>query len=148
MSEHILGHYADGGVGPSARLAREALCSFDLCVQFDLARSVAGLPIEFGKGRRDLRARSEARKRATGHDPALWADVDADAARACLQQAHATTYIHGHTHRPATHDLGQGLQRVVLSDWDAAALPPRLETLRLSAAGLERVKLAPTYQPS
>jgi UDP-2,3-diacylglucosamine hydrolase len=32
----------------------------------------------------------------------------------------------------------------VLSDWDAAALPPRVETLRLSGAGLERVALAPT----
>ena len=38
--------------------------------------------------------------------------------------------IHGHTHRPATHDLGNGLSRVVLSDWEADATPPRLEALR------------------
>jgi len=53
------------------------------------------------------------------------------------------TIIHGHTHRPANHALAPGLHRVVLSDWDAAALPPRLETLRLSATGLERVALGP-----
>ncbi len=30
------------------------------------------------------------------------------------------TVIHGHTHRPAVHDLGLGRQRIVLSDWDPA----------------------------
>jgi UDP-2,3-diacylglucosamine hydrolase len=33
------------------------------------------------------------------------------------------------------------LQRVVLSDWDAAAHPPRAEVLRLSATGLQRLAL-------
>jgi UDP-2,3-diacylglucosamine hydrolase len=37
--------------------------------------------------------------------------------------------IHGHTHRPATHDLGNGLSRMVLSDWEALATPPKLEVL-------------------
>lgn len=55
--------------------------------------------------------------------------------------AQAPVLIHGHTHHPAAHDLGDGLQRVVLSDWDAAATPPRLEVLRLNAAGLQRVAL-------
>jgi UDP-2,3-diacylglucosamine hydrolase len=87
---------------------------------------------------RGLRARSEARKRSSAHDPSLWADVDPAAARQWLQQADARTLIHGHTHRPGKHDLGDGLQRVVLSDWDAAASPPRAEVLRLSAAGLQR----------
>jgi len=91
---------------------------------------------------RDLRTRSEARKRATGHDPSLWADVDADAARACLREAQAPVFIHGHTHRPATHDLGHGLQRVVLSDWDLQATPPRAEVLRLTDRGLTRIPLA------
>jgi UDP-2,3-diacylglucosamine hydrolase len=87
---------------------------------------------------RDLRARSEARKRTTGNDPSLWADVDAPAARDWLRHADAATLIHGHTHRPATHDLGGGLQRVVLSDWDLAAHPARAEVLRLDAQGLHR----------
>jgi UDP-2,3-diacylglucosamine hydrolase len=90
---------------------------------------------------RDLRARSEARKRELGHDPALWADVDADAARAALRAASATALIHGHTHRPGDHALGDGLQRIVLSDWDARARPPRAEVLRLTAAGAERVSI-------
>lgn len=89
---------------------------------------------------RGIRQESEARKQSG----APYADVDHPAAIAWLQAAGAQTVIHGHTHRPAEHALAPGLQRVVLSDWDAAALPPRLETLRLSAAGLERVPLAPT----
>lgn len=90
---------------------------------------------------RDLREQSEARKRSTANDPSLWADVDAEAARAALQAAGAQTLIHGHTHRPALHDLGDGLRRVVLSDWDAAALPPRAEALRLDTQGLHRIPL-------
>jgi UDP-2,3-diacylglucosamine hydrolase len=91
---------------------------------------------------RDMRAHSEARKRDMAHDPELWADVDADAARAWLSATGADTMIHGHTHRPAAHDLGLGLTRVVLSDWDATATPPRLELLRLTNAGLSRLPLA------
>jgi UDP-2,3-diacylglucosamine hydrolase len=91
---------------------------------------------------RDMRQRSEARKRSLAHDPELWADVDAGAARSWLTSAGADTLIHGHTHRPAVHELGDGRRRVVLSDWDASAQPPRLQVLRLSAAGLERLPLA------
>jgi len=87
---------------------------------------------------RGLRTQSEARKRSNAQDPALWADVDKPAARQWLQHAQAPTLIHGHTHRPAEHDLGDDLKRVVLSDWDAAAQPPRAEVLRLTAAGLQR----------
>ncbi|MES2246096.1 MAG: UDP-2,3-diacylglucosamine diphosphatase [Pseudomonadota bacterium] len=87
---------------------------------------------------RAIRAQSEDRKR----DPStLWADVDADAARQWLQHAGASALIHGHTHRPAVHDLGHGLRRIVLSDWDAAAHPPRAQLLCLSAAGAQRVDL-------
>ena len=88
---------------------------------------------------RGIRQESEAKKQSG----ASYADVDGPAAVAWLQAAGAHTLIHGHTHRPALHGLAPGLQRVVLSDWDAAALPPRLETLRLSSAGLERLSLAP-----
>lgn len=88
---------------------------------------------------RGIRQESEARKQSG----ASYADVDHPAAITWLQAAEASTLIHGHTHKPAVHSLAPSLQRVVLSDWDAAALPPRLETLRLSAAGLERVALIP-----
>ncbi len=87
---------------------------------------------------RAMRVQSEDRKR----DPSVvWADVDADAARDWLARANARTLIHGHTHRPADHDLGGGLRRLVLSDWDAAAHPPRAQLLCLSPAGAQRVDL-------
>ncbi|HSW23566.1 MAG TPA: UDP-2,3-diacylglucosamine diphosphatase, partial [Burkholderiaceae bacterium] len=50
----------------------------------------------------------------------------------------------GHTHRPGDHSLGDGLRRIVLSDWDAQSEPPRLQALRLSASGeLARVDVEP-----
>lgn len=86
---------------------------------------------------RGMRQQSETKKQS-GAD---YADVDTHTARQWLEQANSATLIHGHTHKPATHDLGDGLQRVVLSDWDAAATPPRAEVLRLSAQGLQRIAL-------
>lgn len=96
---------------------------------------------------RGLRQQSEARKQSA----ADYADVDADAARQWLQAAKARTLIHGHTHKPALHDLGQGFVRVVLSDWDAEAPVLRTEVLRLRSNGLMRIHLlspvAPTLHP-
>jgi UDP-2,3-diacylglucosamine hydrolase len=86
---------------------------------------------------RGLRQQSETKKQSA----ADYADVDRHAARQWLERANSATLIHGHTHKPATHDLGNGWQRVVLSDWDAAATPPRAEVLRLSAQGLQRIAL-------
>lgn len=96
-----------------------------------------------------LRAQSEARKQSGASYP----DVDAAAARSWLQAAGALTLLHGHTHQPATHDLSGGLQRVVLSDWDASAAPPRTEVLRLSGGQFQRIALllpagdGPTLKP-
>lgn len=87
---------------------------------------------------RDLRAQSEARKQSG----AEYGDLDGSAARGWLDAAGARTLIHGHTHRPAVHDLGDGRQRVVLSDWDLAASPPRGEVLRLTPEGLKRIAWA------
>ncbi|MDB5884513.1 MAG: UDP-2,3-diacylglucosamine diphosphatase [Polaromonas sp.] len=89
---------------------------------------------------RGMRQQSEARKR-TG---ANYGDVDNAAARHWLQAAHAPALIHGHTHQPAQHDLGGGMSRIVLSDWDAAAPVPRAEVLRLDKdGGLRRISLLP-----
>jgi UDP-2,3-diacylglucosamine hydrolase len=86
-----------------------------------------------------MRAQSEAHQKAM----TVHADVDKDAALAWLRQADAPVLIHGHTHRPAEHQLDAAHRRVVLSDWDAAARPPRLEVLRLEATGdVRRVALA------
>lgn len=86
---------------------------------------------------RGLREQSEARKQSG----ASYADVDGSAAREQLEASNAQILIHGHTHRPAVHDLGHGYSRVVLSDWDAAATVPRAEVLRLTATGLRRIPL-------
>jgi UDP-2,3-diacylglucosamine hydrolase len=84
---------------------------------------------------RNLRAQSEARKLAQQSSNMPFADVDNAAAREWLIAANASALIHGHTHRPAEHDLGlhanQRLERIVLSDWDAQTTPPRREVLRL-----------------
>ena len=58
---------------------------------------------------------------------------------AWLRSPEAPTLIHGPTHRPGAHRLADGLSRVVLSDWDASAQPPRADILRLSASGLQRL---------
>lgn len=74
---------------------------------------------------RGLRTQSEARKQTTTD----YADVDAQAAIDWLQSTQSQTLIHGHTHKPATHALGNGMSRWCLSDWHAHALSPRLEVV-------------------
>lgn len=68
-------------------------------------------------------------------------DLDAEACRALLREAGSKTMIHGHTHRPGEHDLGDGMKRVVLSDWDFDTSAARGDVIRLSAAGLQRLAL-------
>lgn len=86
---------------------------------------------------RQLRTESEDR-RAEGMKPD-YGVVDDELARAWLDAADAQTMIHGHTHQPREHDLGGGKQRVVMTDWDLDAHPPRREVLRIDAAGFARV---------
>jgi UDP-2,3-diacylglucosamine hydrolase len=95
---------------------------------------------------RELRQQSQQQYLQRKKSGAPFIDLDRDAARAWLQAAHAPLLIHGHTHQPALHELGDGLQRIVLSDWDAnpQADHPRAEVLRLSADStsvLQHVKL-------
>lgn len=84
---------------------------------------------------RGMREQSSAQQRRAP----VYAELDAQASRDWLLAAGATTLIHGHTHRPGEHALAPGLQRVVLSDWDLEAAPPRAEVLRLTRAGLQRL---------
>ncbi len=111
--------------------------------QADWQRSFLARPVEERAGiARAIRSESQGRKEARP-DPGLWADVDADAARRWLRAAGAQTLVHGHTHRPGQHDLGEGLQRIVLSDWDCDADEPRAEVLRLTRAGFSRQAVQP-----
>lgn len=92
-----------------------------------------------------LRAQSEARK-ISG---ATYADVDSVEALRWLQAAGADELIHGHTHKPADHDLGDGRCRRVLSDWDGAATPARAQVLRLSREHpADRAQIRRLAQPS
>ncbi|MCL6268719.1 UDP-2,3-diacylglucosamine diphosphatase [Sansalvadorimonas sp. 2012CJ34-2] len=45
-------------------------------------------------------------------------DVTPEAVTDALTQYQSKTLIHGHTHKPAIHDLEDGQQRIVLGDWD------------------------------
>ena len=74
-----------------------------------------------------IRAQSEEKKRRSSQ----YIDLRASAVKEWLLVNQSQTLIHGHTHKPAVHDLGAGLRRVVLSDWDARSAPPRTEVLRL-----------------
>ena len=94
---------------------------------------------------RQMRAQSEAQKMQLAQAQTPWIDLDQDACLALLASQGADHMIHGHTHQPAQHDLGQGRMRWVLSDWDLHATPPRAEVLRLHAAGgaPQRITLTP-----
>lgn len=74
-----------------------------------------------------MRAQSEEKKRRSSQ----YIDLRAAAVEEWLLVNQCQTLIHGHTHKPAVHDLGTGRRRVVLSDWDARSVPPRTEVLRL-----------------
>ncbi|PAT34721.1 UDP-2,3-diacylglucosamine diphosphatase [Vandammella animalimorsus] len=75
--------------------------------------------------------RSESEQRKQGQDSSNYVDLNPAATCQWLQHSSCATLIHGHTHCPGEHALGQGLARIVLSDWDADAQPPRLQALRL-----------------
>ena len=88
---------------------------------------------------RALRRESEARKQLSE----TWADVDKGAAITALRAAGASYMIHGHTHKPADHLLGPALHRIVLSDWDLGASPPRAQVLRLGRVNTANLATAP-----
>ena len=98
------------------------------------------LPIEKRRAiARGMRADSEEMKRSER----VYADVDTPSALEWLRGADATALVHGHTHKPAEHALDATHWRIVLSDWEAQASPPRRQALRIAASGsTERVDLA------
>ena len=70
-----------------------------------------------------LRARSIA---ANENKAANIMDVTPSTIDRALDEAAATLMVHGHTHRPGIHDLGNGRRRLVLGDWDRCAWKLRL----------------------
>ena len=87
---------------------------------------------------RGMRAESEQLKR-TGRE---YPDVDAAAALQWLLAADASVLVHGHTHKPADHALDATHCRIVLTDWDAGAVPARMEVLRLTPGSIQRIALS------
>ncbi len=71
-----------------------------------------------------------------------YADLDPQACAALLQRHGAQTLLHGHTHRPALHELPGGAQRLVLSDWEHDHGAVRGELMLLSAEGWQRLPQA------
>jgi UDP-2,3-diacylglucosamine hydrolase len=90
---------------------------------------------------RQMREQSQARQQSARS----YADVDDEAARSWLREWQVSHLVHGHTHRPAEHDLGAGLRRSVLSDWCDSARPPRAQVLRWQH-GWHRLSLAGSAQ--
>jgi UDP-2,3-diacylglucosamine hydrolase len=84
------------------------------------------------------RADSAARKRMTA---AEIMDVNDGVIRQAFRDHGVARMIHGHTHRPATHDYeidNRRCQRWVLADWQ----PERCEALRVDASGIRPVPVA------
>ena len=85
-----------------------------------------------------VRAHSDAGKQ---YKPADIMDVNDGAIRAAFRQHGVARMIHGHTHRPATHDYsidGRSCQRHVLADWQ----PEQCQALRIDESGVQRVLIA------
>jgi len=83
--------------------------------------------------------RTESRRHQREQGPENWADVDDAAAVRWLEAAGTRRMVHGHTHRPASHELTGGAQRHVLSDWDFDHPgAERADVLRWQADGMTR----------
>lgn len=54
---------------------------------------------------------------ARGNVPEEIMDVNDDAIRAAISESGVDILLHGHTHRPAVHELDDGKKRIVLGDW-------------------------------
>ena len=63
-------------------------------------------------------------------------DVSAATGQAWFQRYGVQRMIHGHTHRPAIHDDGQGRTRIVLGDWYEQG-----SVLRVEPSGMALEKL-------
>jgi UDP-2,3-diacylglucosamine hydrolase len=109
----------------------------------DWQRQFLGLPLAVRKQQIEaIRQRSEAGKQArAGGAEAYLMDVNAGAVEDFLHDHGYATLIHGHTHRPATHDHivdGIHCERWVLADWRETDGGPRGEVLAWDGERLER----------
>jgi len=133
---------------PTLLMHGDTLCTDD--IEYQQFRSVVRNPVwqqQFlAKPIAERRAIAanlrETSRQRTGEKTAEIMDVNAQAVATILREYQTPRLIHGHTHRPAVHDLlidGVPTQRIVLGDWfeqgsvlrcDDAGI--RLETLPLA----------------
>ncbi|MGH8461059.1 MAG: UDP-2,3-diacylglucosamine diphosphatase [Stenotrophobium sp.] len=90
---------------------------------------------------RSLRARIAGNLRGQSARKVLLPESIMDVNTAAIEQAFVShqvqRMIHGHTHRPAEHDHGNGCRRIVLADWR----PDRAEYLQVDDRGMHRIAL-------
>ncbi|WP_322998850.1 UDP-2,3-diacylglucosamine diphosphatase [Castellaniella sp.] len=95
-------------------------------------------------------ARQRSRQARRGK-PMQIMDVNAGAVAQALRSADCNVMIHGHTHRPAVHELdldGRAARRYVLPDWEFDhAQPPRGGWISVSAAQGVQLHPWPPLQP-
>jgi UDP-2,3-diacylglucosamine hydrolase len=84
---------------------------------------------------RDASQRTQGTQKAMGLP---FADPDSATCRTELQAAGCKLMLHGHTHRPGRYELGDGMARLVLSDWECESEPRRGDALLWSADGWQR----------
>ncbi len=103
-----------------------------------LQRAFAALPLSVRRSiGNHMRAKGGRRR---GRSEPGFVDVDAATALEWTRSAGAATLVHGHTHAPASHSLGAGVVRHVLSDWHSDGDDSiRAEVLRWQAGGFERI---------
>jgi UDP-2,3-diacylglucosamine hydrolase len=78
-------------------------------------------------------------RRATRNKLPVIMDVNAEAVAAALRSHRVTRLIHGHTHRPARHELvvdGRACERYVLADWYRQASYLRVDEAGVTARSL------------
>lgn len=107
--------------------------------QAEWQRNFLAMPLTQRKAIIDgMRSSSREAQRTKSYDIM---DVNSAAISALFDETDASTMIHGHTHRPATHRydvMGKIRMRHVLPDWDCDAASPRGGWLSLQADGTFR----------
>ena len=109
---------------PTLLMHGDEMCTSDVSYQrfrsITRSRRAYFLALPYAMRRRIgnwLRGKSRA---ATAMKPEAILDVDPSAVAAAFREANVARMIHGHTHRPACHQLvvdGRACERYVLADW-------------------------------
>lgn len=92
-----------------------------------------------------MRVAERIRRRSAARGPQriAYADANARAIRALLAATGERVLVHGHTHRPALHVVGDAM-RWVLPDWEFDIDPPRGGYLQWDANGFRAIDLSPS----